>query len=57
MGRAPGVAKRFNISNQAAQKWRQRIPVNRVREVEIVTGISREILRPDVFGAPDEAAA
>lgn len=39
-----------NISPQAISQW-QRVPIERVVDVERVTGISRHLLRPDIFGA------
>jgi DNA-binding transcriptional regulator YdaS (Cro superfamily) len=39
-----------NISPQAVSQWR-RVPIERVFEVERVTGISRHLLRPDIFGS------
>jgi DNA-binding transcriptional regulator YdaS (Cro superfamily) len=29
----------------------QKVPATKVREIEAITGIPREILRPDVFGS------
>jgi DNA-binding transcriptional regulator YdaS (Cro superfamily) len=44
------------VTPQAVSQWKK-IPAERVRDVERVTGISRHDLRPDVFGpAPHEAA-
>ena len=43
------------ISSQAVSQW-QRVPVERVLDVERLTGISRHKLRPDIYGAPAEAA-
>lgn len=52
------MAKALGISHQAVVQWR-RCPPTRAVAIEEATGISRHILRPDVFGpAPaDEAAA
>jgi DNA-binding transcriptional regulator YdaS (Cro superfamily) len=33
------------------EKGEQKVPATKVREIEAITGIPREILRPDVFGA------
>jgi DNA-binding transcriptional regulator YdaS (Cro superfamily) len=38
----------LGLSRGAASQWR-RIPAERVVEVERITGISREILRPDLY--------
>lgn len=43
------------ISSQAISKW-DRVPAERVLEVERLTGVSRYELRPDVYGpAPAKA--
>jgi DNA-binding transcriptional regulator YdaS (Cro superfamily) len=41
----------IGITAQAVWKW-TRVPANRVIAVERATGIPRERLRPDIFGAP-----
>jgi len=48
-GGAAKLARELGITTQAISQWR-RVPVDRVSEVERVTGIPREELRPDVFG-------
>jgi len=50
LGGAPAIRDRFGISVQAAHKWATRIPVNRARVVEALTGIAAADLHPDVFG-------
>lgn len=42
------LAKRLGISAQAISQWR-RVPVERVLEVERLTGVSRHELRPDIY--------
>jgi DNA-binding transcriptional regulator YdaS (Cro superfamily) len=44
---------------QQVVNWRNRgaVPANMVLKVEKVTGISRHVLRPDVFGRAPESAA
>ena len=37
------------ISPQAISQW-DKVPAKRVLEVEKITGISRHVLRPDIFG-------
>jgi DNA-binding transcriptional regulator YdaS (Cro superfamily) len=44
------VARLLGVSRQAVYKWVwRRVPAERVAEVEWVTGIPRERLRPDIF--------
>jgi DNA-binding transcriptional regulator YdaS (Cro superfamily) len=45
------IAKALGITAQAVGKWK-RVPQKRVLQVEAVTGIPRETLRPDIFAAP-----
>lgn len=42
------------LKSQAISQWK-RVPAERVLAVESLTGISRHILRPDVFGASPES--
>src|SRR5271170_1470152 len=48
VGSASELARRLRISKQAISKWRE-IPLNRVYHIEQVTGIKREVLRPDIW--------
>lgn len=51
--RLSDVAKALGTSRSTVTRWCQgRIPVDRVFDVERVTGISRVVLRPDLFGSP-----
>lgn len=43
------LSKALGISSQAIAQWRQ-APASRVLAIEGVTGVSRHILRPDIFG-------
>jgi DNA-binding transcriptional regulator YdaS (Cro superfamily) len=44
------VARLLGVSRQSVYKWvYRRVPAERVAEVEWVTGIPRERLRPDIF--------
>lgn len=47
------LADRFGVSRQAVQEWLKhgRVPADKVLAVEELSGISRHLLRPDVFGA------
>jgi hypothetical protein len=50
------LARALGIKFQSIQKWKK-IPAERVAAVEEVTGISREDLRPDIFGRIPGATA
>jgi len=43
------LAAELGIARQAIYQW-SRIPVARVADVERITGVSRNELRPDIFG-------
>ncbi len=50
------LARHLGVTRSAICQWK-RVPADRVLEVEALTGISRHLLRDDVFGkAPQEAA-
>lgn len=54
-----GTAKLFKVDRTTILRWEKGavpIPVKRLGEIEDITGISREILRPDIFGAPRRKA-
>jgi DNA-binding transcriptional regulator YdaS (Cro superfamily) len=42
------LARKLGISGQAVQQWR-RVPADRVKEIERLTGVARAQLRPDLF--------
>ena len=42
-------ARLLGVSRQTVYNWRGRIPAERVIDAEIITGISRERLRPDLY--------
>lgn len=49
--KAGGIVKlslALGLSRAAASQWR-RVPAERVLEVERITGIPKEILRPDLY--------
>lgn len=50
------LALRLGISAQAVCQWRS-IPVRRVLDVERVTGVPREELRPDVYPPSENRGA
>lgn len=43
------LATKLEISKQAVHQWR-RVPAERAKDVERITGIPREELRPDIYG-------
>lgn len=45
---AYGLAKAVGLTHQAIQKW-QRVPAERVHEVERASGVPRHLLRPDLY--------
>ena len=51
------LSRRIGVTYQAVQQWAKagRIPVERVLEVERLTGISRHELRPDIYGTAPTA--
>lgn len=51
-GNKAELARRIGSSRAAITQWGETVPVMRVLEVEEATGVSREILRPDLFAAP-----
>jgi DNA-binding transcriptional regulator YdaS (Cro superfamily) len=50
-GGAKALAKKFEISRQAVEKWieKKSVPAERVLEIEAASGISRHELRPDLY--------
>lgn len=48
-GTQTALAATLGIERSAVSQWKQ-IPATRVLEIEELTGISRHVLRPDVFG-------
>lgn len=58
-GRAVRLASELGITAQAINRW-QRVPIERVPDVERITGIPRHVLRPDrpdMFPHPDNERA
>lgn len=39
----------LGLSRSAVSQWK-RVPIERIRDVERITGIPRHLLRPEVFG-------
>lgn len=53
-GGVTSLARQLGISKSAVSQW-DRIPVERVLQVEKLTGVSRYALRPDIFGTGPDA--
>lgn len=53
-GRITKLANELGVSTAAVSQW-DRVPAERVLEVERITGISRHELRPDVFAEASAA--
>jgi hypothetical protein len=47
-GGPSAFAKRLGISRQALWKWK-RVPADRIIQIERLTGVPREELRPDLY--------
>lgn len=55
-----GVAELFKVDRTTILRWEKGeppVPIKRLAEIENLTGISKEDLRPDVFGRPKAAKA
>jgi DNA-binding transcriptional regulator YdaS (Cro superfamily) len=50
-GSLTGLARGLGIKPQSIIKW-TRVPAERCVEVERLTGVPREVLRPDLFAVP-----
>lgn len=52
VGSQKALAKLLEITPQAVSKWKEdKIPAERVLDVERVSGVRRALLRPDLFAA------
>src|SRR5690242_11278706 len=49
------LARQIGISQPSVSNW-VRVPSERIVAVEAATGVPREVLRPDLYGARDAAA-
>lgn len=54
VGGEAALARLLGLTRQAVNKWR-RVPADRIADVERVSGVPRENLRPDIFVKPDRA--
>ena len=52
-GGVGALARKIGIAQPSVSNW-SRVPAERVLSVEAVTGVSRALLRPDLFGAQPE---
>jgi DNA-binding transcriptional regulator YdaS (Cro superfamily) len=57
VGSVAALAALAGVTPQAISQWRNRVPAERVLLIESLTGISRHVLRPDVFGARADSPA
>jgi TorA maturation chaperone TorD len=48
------LARRIGISQPSVSNW-SRVPAERVLTVEVLTGVARVILRPDLYGGDNQA--
>lgn len=55
-GTISALAAHLGISRGAVCQW-DKVPTERVLQVERITGVSRHDLRPDVFGRPVKVEA
>ena len=55
VGGPSAVARELDISPQAVGQWR-RVPAERVLQLERVSGVPRQELRPDLYPLPEVAA-
>jgi TorA maturation chaperone TorD len=53
-GGVSALARRIGISQPSLSNW-SRVPASRVLAVEAATGVSRSILRPDLYNSPPAA--
>ncbi|MBK0022178.1 helix-turn-helix domain-containing protein [Ochrobactrum sp. S46] len=50
VGSASALARHLGLTPSAVLQWAV-VPVKRVLEVEAFTGVSRHLLRPDIYGS------
>jgi DNA-binding transcriptional regulator YdaS (Cro superfamily) len=49
MGGVSAFARALGVDRTAPYKWRRGVPAERVIEIESLTGVPREELRPDLY--------
>jgi DNA-binding transcriptional regulator YdaS (Cro superfamily) len=53
VGRAFKLADQIGVTPQAVASWKK-VPWHRVLEIERITGVSRHVLRPDIYPTEDD---
>lgn len=48
------LARELDITRGAVSQW-ERVPAERVGDVSRITGLSPDVIRPDLFQAPEAA--
>lgn len=51
------LAEQLKITRGAVHQWGEKVPAERVGEVSRITGLSPEVLRPDLFKADNVGVA
>lgn len=52
VGGVPRLAECIGVTRQAIYQWRE-IPIDRIRDIALATGIARADLRPDLYPPPE----
>jgi DNA-binding transcriptional regulator YdaS (Cro superfamily) len=52
VGGVSALARLLSISQPTVSNWK-RVPIARVFQIEAITGLSRRVLRPDLFDVPE----
>ena len=55
-GGISSLARALGLTQPTVSVWK-RVPAHHVIEVEMLTGISRRLLRPDLYDVPEERTA
>lgn len=56
-GGPAALARKLGITSQAISQWGDRIPAGHVLKVERASGVSRHLLRPDLYPVEEKAGA
>ena len=51
VGGVVALSTALGLSRGAVSQW-NKVPIERVADVSRLTGVAREIIRPDIFGQP-----